>query len=82
VTGRLFKKFADLDPTFPVSLEFENGRQPTPRGTLGLETLGGKDFSLVFGERRFRIESVDVRATAVQENMNEVFGLGGKVRFS
>ena len=66
------KNFADFDSRLAAFAELEG------RGH-GHAVKAGQRLVLVFGEDRFRIPGVHVRRRTLGEDMDDVFGLGGKM---
>src|ERR1044072_2129287 len=80
VTTESRKELADLDAALPVWFEREWRLQQRAGLALGLEISGGRGLPVVFIEHRLRVEGIDLRRAAIEEQEDDVFGLGGKMR--
>jgi hypothetical protein len=77
--GDMREEFADLDAGLPVFFERERRAVGGAGFALGLE-IERERFAVVFVQRRFGVEGVDLGRTAVGENVDDAFGLGGEMR--
>jgi len=74
------KNLTDFDPALTVALELERRPENGTGPAFGYQVHApGKFLAVVFVEARFVVEGIDVGRTAVQEQVNHAFGLGGKV---
>src|SRR5262249_57289343 len=76
----LREQFADLDAAPAVLLELEWGGEGGPGRAFGREVAGGELLAVVFLQLRLRVEGVDLARTAVEIDVDDVPGLGRKVR--
>ena len=80
VRRRLRKDLADLEATLAVFLELKRRRKRRSGLALGAEILAWQRLTRVLRQQRLGIERVHVRRTAVQEEMDDAFCFGCKVR--
>ena len=74
------KNLTDFDPALTVALELEGRPENGTGSAFGDQVHARGEFlAVVFIERRFVVEGIDVGRTAVQEQVNHAFGLGGEV---
>jgi hypothetical protein len=78
----MLKKLANFDPAFTVPFECERRAKRRTRAPLGLQIVHRQRFAVKPRQRRFRIESVDVRGAAIGEDMNDSACLSGEMRRS
>jgi hypothetical protein len=71
----------DLDATLPALLEREGGLHEIAGGGVRGELFAGQGLAVLAGEFRLGIEGVDLRDAAVEEQENDVFGLGREMGF-
>jgi hypothetical protein len=77
---RLRENVAHLDAALAVFLEGEWRWHRGPGWPLRCEIPGGNQFVRPFRQGRFRIESVQLRWSAIQIDVNDVFRAPGKLR--
>ncbi len=76
VLPQVREQLADLDAALTILLELERGSEGGSRLPLGPQVFVGQLLAVVAGQNRLGVERVDVRRTAVQEDVNDVLGTG------
>ncbi len=77
--GNVREEVADLNPALAILAELERRRQSGAGFSFGGQIAAGKFFAGVLGEHRLGIEGIDVGWPTVEEDVNNMLGLGGKV---
>ncbi len=74
------KQLADFHAALAVLLEFERRGKGRSRLAFGAQVFVRQGFSRKPCQGGLGVEGVDMRRPAIQEDMNDVLGLGGKMR--
>lgn len=80
VRGDVREEVADFDAALAVRLELEGRLKGRARLALGLEIVHRQRLAVELGEHGLGIKGVHVRRPAVGEDVDDAFGLGGKLR--
>jgi hypothetical protein len=75
----LGKNVADFDSALPVLLKSERGAHQVPGLGFGHERSAGHRLAIVLGQHRLGIERIHLGDSAVHEQEDHVFCLGGEV---
>jgi hypothetical protein len=77
----LFEQFADLQAALAILIESERTRQCAARATFG--QVGHRQrFTGVLLKLGLGIERIDVRWSAIEEEVDHAFGLGREMRLA
>ena len=77
---RVTENIADFNSALPILVELERRCEGGAGLAFRRKRTAGKRLTGVFGERRLRVERVDVRRAPVHEQMDDVFGAGCEMR--
>ena len=73
------KQIADFDSGFAVLLEFERGHQQAAGLSFRFQIRCRGTLPVILGKRRLRVERIDLRWSAVHEEVNDVLRSGREV---
>ena len=71
---------ADLDPALPVLPEFEWRSHQVARRAVRFDLGPGQRLAVVLGQHRLRIERIDVRHAAIQEQKDDALRFRREMR--
>jgi hypothetical protein len=74
--GGVLEEFADGDAALAVLLELEHARERAAGWAFRAQVVHRQGFARVLFQRGFGIPGVDVRAAAVQEDVDDALGFG------
>ena len=78
--GGLGEELADFDSALAILLEFEGRRQRGPRFAFGGQVGNRQFFAGKLGQAWFGVKRIEMGRAAVHKQVNDAFGLRGKLR--